>query len=84
MDRSHGPVLARITSLVVFVPGQKPVRYEEKQILAAGMQGGTSVAAVKNEDGTQSEYYGLPLKITKAPSAGLVAPPSGGLVLPPT
>jgi hypothetical protein len=81
-----GPGLARILSVTVFVPGEKPHRFTEAQILAAGMQDGTSVAAVRNgENGQITEYIGLPLKIVKGEPSGLVAPGrSGGLLVPPT
>lgn len=80
-----GPGLARFVSVTVFVPGEKPQRFKEREILAAGLQGGTSVCAVRDlETNEITEYIGLPLKIVKGEPSGLVAPGSGGLVIPPT
>ena len=81
-----GAHLARILSVTVFVPGEAPLVFKEAEILAAGMQGGTSVCAVRNpETGEQTEFIGLPIKVTKGQPSGLVAPGrSGGVFVPPT
>lgn len=78
-----GQQLTRILSVVIFVPGAAPEEFGESQILVAGMQGGTPVAAVRTEEGAIVEYLGIPMKLTKAAPSGLVAPSRGSLI-PPT
>lgn len=80
-----GPNLARILSVTVFPPGEKPLRFKEGEIVAAGMQGGVTVCAVVDKERNEvTEYLGLPLKIVKGEPSGLVAPRSGGVIVPPT
>ncbi len=76
--------LARIIGLTIYPPGEKPHHYGEQEIQATGLQDGTTVAVVVDKDGQQIEWYGMPIKVTKAQtSSGLVAP-SGPLLVPPT
>jgi hypothetical protein len=76
--------IARIIGLTVYDPAEKqPVVWPGDAVLAAGMQDGTSCAAVRAENGNVIEYLGLPIRIEKAPPSGLLAP-SGGLLIQPT
>lgn len=86
MERPEGGAhLTRIISLSVFVNGvgSPPEVWPEKNVMAAGMQGGTPVARVVNDEGQEVDYYLLPMKVVKAAPSGLVAP-SRGAIVPPT
>lgn len=81
MEQAHP--LARILELIVFLPDGSAETFTEHEILLAGLQGTTSVARIRTDAGQEIDFVGLPLKITKGPPSGLVAP-SGRGVIPPT
>ena len=78
-----GPGLVRFVSVTVYRPGQQPEKFDGGRILAAGMQNGTPLCAVRDE-ATQDiiEFMGLPLEIRKSDGAGLVA--AGSSLVPGT
>ncbi len=64
--------LVTFESVKLFPPGEPPVTYPQKQILAAGLQGMTPVVAVQDLEGRTIKYIGIPFISVERPT-GLVA-----------
>lgn len=82
MNGPEAVPLAHFVSLTVYPPGEEPVEYSAERIKAAGIQGGTAIAIVTDDEGREVHYYGVPMKSVKLTSSHLVAPKGLGLIPP--